>query len=63
MTRAADVLGLFDVDEQGALVFADVDLPSDSSAFLEALVASTQSQQRGGDVIELAAARRRTAAA
>jgi hypothetical protein len=62
-TGAADLFALFDIDEQGALLFADVDLPSDSPAFLESLVASTQRQRRGGVVVELAAARRRTAAA
>ena len=62
MTGVADALALFDVDEQGAALFSGVDLQSRAdAAFLEALVASDQ--RRGGVVIDLSAARRRSAAA
>lgn len=59
---AVDALVLFDVVEHDAMLCSDVDLRSgDSAAFLEALAGSTPS--RTGVVVDLSAARRRTAAA
>jgi hypothetical protein len=57
-----DAFVLFDVAEHDAMLCSDVDLElGDSAAFLAALAAPTQ--HRTGVVIDLSAARRRTAAA